>query len=193
MQKNKIKNQTGTSLIEMMLAISIFIVLGSLTLGIFKSATESQKSVIAGQNTQENLRYLFEVMSKELRSAVIMEGDCNGVLGIAATKEIFNVDGGGNELYFKNKDDECVAYFINGSGELEILRDGGTATSLPVTPNDILVTDLDFIVTDNNINALPGSKIQPRVTMKIEVEANNSGVHKQHTVMQTTISSRHYE
>lgn len=188
MLKNKIKTQTGTSLIEIMLAISIFIILGALTLNIFKSTVEAQKSAIAGQNTQENLRYLFEIMSKEIRSAVIMDATCNG----ASDKQIYYVTGalGDKRLYLKNKDNECVSYYVDVNDDLVIDRAG---TALAVTPNDIKINKLDFIVTDNDIGTLPGYKIQPRVTIKIETEAVNAGAHSQPTVMQTTVSSRNYE
>ena len=167
--------------------ISIFIILGALTLNIFKSTVEAQKSAIAGQNTQENLRYLFEIMSKEIRSAIIMNKDCNG----ASDKEIYFTTGTGvnGHLFFKNKEGQCVEYYLNNN-KLEIKRD---ADVLPVTPNDIEITKLDFVVTDNVNNPSPPRTIQSRVTIKIETEAVNAGSHSQPTVMQTTVSSRHYE
>ncbi|MCK5319887.1 hypothetical protein KAJ61_00675 [Candidatus Parcubacteria bacterium] len=188
MLKNILKNKSGNSLIEIMCAISIFVVLIGLTLSIFKSTIESQKNAIAEQNTQENMRFLFEIISKEIRGAQVMEGDCNAFIGVASDKKIYYINGG--VLYFKNKDSECVVYYVDGSDDFIIERDNGIG-ALPVTPNDIKVTNLDFFVEDNDIGVLPDAKIQPRVTIKIEVEA--VGAYKQHTIMQTTVSSRRYE
>jgi len=190
MHKNILKNKSGTSLIEIMFAVSIFVILIGLTLSIFKSTVESQKSAIAAQNTQESMRFLFEIMSKEIRSAKIMDSGCDGFFTILSDKKIYYINGG--VLYFKNKDDECVAYYVDANDDFAIERDNGVG-ALPVTPNDIKVTDLDFFVADNDIGVLPDAKIQPRVTIKIEVEANSSGAHKQHMIMQTTVSSRRYE
>ncbi|MEA1963435.1 MAG: hypothetical protein U9M94_04350 [Patescibacteria group bacterium] len=190
MLKNILKNKLGTSLIEIMFAVSIFVILIGLTLGIFKSTIESQKNAIAAQNIQENLRFLFEIISKEIRGAKIMDSACDGFFTISSDKKIYYVNGG--VLYFKNKDDECVAYYVDGNDDFVIERDNGIG-ALPITPNDIKVTDLDFFARDNDIGVLPDAKIQPRVTIKIEVEANNSGAYKQHTIMQTTVSSRRYE
>ena len=191
MFKNILKNKSGSSLIEIMCAISIFVILIGLTLSIFKSTIESQKNAIAAQNTQENMRFLFEVISKEIRGAQVMDGGCNAFIGAISDKKIYYINGG--VLYFKNKDDECVAYYVDGNDDLVIERDDGVNPPilLPVTPNDIKVTNLDFFVRDNDIGVLPDAKIQPRATIKIEVEA--IGTHKQHTIMQTTVSSRRYE
>ena len=188
MFKNIIKNKSGTSLIEIMFAVSIFVILIGLTLSIFKSTIESQKSAIAAQDTQESLRFLFEIISKEIRSAQVMDDDCDISFGISSDKKIYYVNGG--VLYLKNKDSECVAYYLDANDDFVIERDNGIG-ALPVTPNDIKVTDLDFFVADNDIGVLPDAKIQPRVTIKIEVEADSA--HKQHTIMQTTVSSRRYE
>lgn len=192
MQKNILKNNKGTSLIEIMFAVSIFVVLIGLTLSVFKSAVESQKSAIAAQDIQESMRFLFEIISKEIRSAQVMDDTCDVCFSIVSDKQVYYTDT--DIFYFKNKDDECVAYYVDGNDDLIIERDDGvTNIFLPITPNDIKVTDLKFDVTDNDIGALPGLKIQPRVTIKIEVEANSAGAHKQHTIMQTTVSSRRYE
>ena len=188
MFKNILKNKSGTSLIEIMFAVSIFVILIGLTLSIFKSTVESQKSAVAAQDTQESMRFLFEIISKEIRSAQVMDDDCDISFGISSDKKIYYVNGG--VLYLKNKDSECVAYYVDGNDDFVIERDNGIG-ALPVTPNDIKVTDLDFFVADNDIGVLPDAKIQPRVTIKIEVEADSA--HKQHTIMQTTVSSRRYE
>ncbi|MCK4539937.1 hypothetical protein KAU09_02160 [Candidatus Parcubacteria bacterium] len=194
MQKNILKNKSGTSLIEIMFAVSIFVILIGLTLGIFKSTIESQKSIIASQDTQESLRFLFEIMSKEIRSAQVVDHGCEWATGNNSGNEIYDTEAGNTELYFKNKNDECVAYYIDINDDLVIRR--RTAANdivLPITPNDIKVTSLIFDVTDNVIGVSPDVKIQPCLTMKIEVEANNAGAHKHHMIMQTTVSSRYYK
>ena len=194
MFKNILKNKSGTSLIEIMFAISIFVILIGLTLSIFKSTIESQKSAIAAQNTQESMRFLFEIISKEIRSAQVMDHGCEALMGNSSGNKLYDTEAGNTELYFKNKDDECVAYYVDGNDDLIIRRDNGIANIvLPVTPNDIKVTGLDFFVTDNAINVLPDAQIQPRVTIKIEAEADSAGAHKQRAIMQTTVSSRRYE
>ena len=195
MIKNILKNKSGVSLIEIMLAVGIFVVLIGLTLGIFKSTIESQKSIISSQNTQESLRFLFEIMSKEIRSAKIADHGCEAFTGNSSGTEIYDTEAGNTELYFKNSNNECVAYYVDANDDLIIRRHDGGANdiSLAITPNDIKVTDLVFNVNDNIIGALPDEKIQPYLTMKIELEAINVGAHKNPMIMQTTISSRYYK
>lgn len=187
-----IKNQNGTSLIEMMVAVGIFVIIGTLSLHIFKATLESQKNAIAAQNTQENLRYLFEIMSKEIRQAQVLSNDCETRLSISTSNEIYYKND--NNLYFKNKDNLCVHYYLDGVAiKIQRISEDGTTYNidLPLTPNEIKVTDLAFDVIDNLTTDPPGSKIQPYVTFKIELEASNAS--QQKIIMQTTVSSRHYE
>ena len=85
MFKNILKNKSGTSLIEIMFAVSIFVILIGLTLSIFKSTVESQKSAVAAQDTQESMRFLFEIISKETRSAQVMDDTCDASFGISSS------------------------------------------------------------------------------------------------------------
>ena len=110
---------------------------------------ESQKSVIATQNIQESMKFVFEMVGKEIRTAVKSDNFCGGVgeLNLTAdaspANKIFNVDSSGVEpiLYFMNKDKECVSYAIRDSGGVgswEIRRKKDAYDdSLFVTPDEI--------------------------------------------------------
>ena len=101
------KNKSGVSLIELMVATAIFSVLILLAAQIFKMVVDGQRSAISAQNVQENMRYALEKMSKEIRMAQISNTDCLG----AATNKIFNTANSDSELYFKNKDGQCLTYY----------------------------------------------------------------------------------
>ncbi len=198
MKKGIIKNQKGVMLIEMLVSIAVFSVAVILATSIFKSVIEGQRSAIAAQNTQESMRYALEVMSKEIRMAQKSEDTCDVILTINATDEVYNTDVNNEELYFKNKDGYCVAYYLdldpNGVTRLKIDRwDGVNNISGYITPDEIDVSGLKFSVADNLINSPPGNKNQPRVTIKMEVEmAEGKAIHKQKMKIQTTVSARYY-
>lgn len=179
------QNNFGTTLLEMIVAVALFSVTILAATEIFQMVVNGQRSAVAGQNTQESIRYALEVMSKEIRMAQKAESaDCPG-LGL--TGKVFKTAGSGT-LQFKNSDEECVEYFleddINGISRLKIDRDG---VSDYITPDEIEVNNLQFVVIDNI-----GVK-QSMVTLKMDVEALGKELHKSKMKIQTTISSRYYE
>src|SRR3989339_604522 len=72
-----IKNKKGFTLMELIVSMAIFSASILMATGVFKSAIEGQRSAIAAQNTQESMRYAFEVMSKEIRGAIGTDGGSN--------------------------------------------------------------------------------------------------------------------
>ena len=61
----------------------------------------------------------------------------------------------------------------------------------PTTSTFINISNLDFTVVDDLIGSF--HSIQPRVTMRLDVEAEGKELNKQEMKLQTTISGRYYE
>jgi type II secretory pathway pseudopilin PulG len=184
------KDQAGTNLIEILIAMLLFSIVIMAATGIMQSVVEGQKSALASQNTQESMRFTFEMMAKEIRNAR-SEHLGSGCVGHPSFYKVYNTQNPapeGTRLYFRNKNDECVIYYLSGD-QLFIDRDG---TFLPVTPNNVKITKLYFYVHDDLKDAF--HSIQPRVTISMEAEMNTvHEKHKQEIVLQTTVSSRYYE
>ncbi|MFA6307166.1 MAG: hypothetical protein WCV70_04330 [Patescibacteria group bacterium] len=180
----KFKAESGLSLLELVVSIALFSFLILASTQIFKMVIEGQRSSISAQNVQENIRYAMEKMSKEIRMAQVSNADCYG----AAINKVFNMAGGGSELYFKNKDDVCVRYYLENS-RLKIDVNAGAQSGF-ITPTKIEVSNLKFFVVDNLIGA---SGKQPYVTMKMDVKAIGQAIHEQKMKIQMTVSARYYE
>lgn len=193
--KKIIKDQNGTTLMEMIVALAIFAVITVMSVGIFQAVIASQASTVSAQNKQESLKYVFEVISKEIRSAVRADHDCELGGGSVAVDKIYNRDSILNAesdiLYFKDKDGVCTYYQID-DGTFTVTKGvGGTVSS--TTPRDVLVTSFDFAIIDNPIIQLINTA-QPIVTFSIGIEDRaGKDIEKQAMVVQSTISSRYYE
>src|SRR6056297_2655975 len=97
-------NKPGFSLIEMLLAISIFVIIVLSATRIFQLVVQGQRQAIAAYHVQENLKYFFEVMSKEVRMAKMdTAGDCYPT---DAVDQLYTAEE--DNLYFKNFEGECV-------------------------------------------------------------------------------------
>ena len=191
MLKNIRQNKKGVTLLEITVAVAIFSVVMLSATEIFRMVIEGQRNAIASQNVQESMRYAFETMAKEIRTAVASNHDCESLFNppAGATNKVFNTttNSEGDILYFKNKDGDCVAYYLEDE-TLKVIRESNIAST---TPGKIKITNLDFKVTDDLIGAF--HSLQPLVTMKMDIEAAGKEMHKQTMKMQTTISSRYYE
>jgi prepilin-type N-terminal cleavage/methylation domain-containing protein len=175
--KSKIKNKKGFTIIELLVAISIFVTMILSITEIFAKVNEGQRHAIAAQNIQESMRYAFEVIAKEIRMAKLDEGGaCIGA------GHLYEENAEGTSLKFLNYHNECVTYYLDGSA-LAVDRDDYKAYASPGT---VVVSNLIFSSVDF------GGIVQPRVTIKMEIEAFGKEIDKQKTILQTTISSRYY-
>jgi prepilin-type N-terminal cleavage/methylation domain-containing protein len=180
-------NKSGFSLIEMLVAISIFVIIILASTRIFQLVVQGQRQAIAAYHVQENLKYFFEVMSKEVRMATIdTAGDCYPV---GAVNTLYIPEG--EHLYFKNFKGECVHYFIeddNGVNRFKIERGGNSGY---ITSSNININSLKFIVKDSVVEGMQTQ--QASVTVNLNAEAIASELDKAEMTLQTTITSRYYE
>jgi prepilin-type N-terminal cleavage/methylation domain-containing protein len=199
-------DKKGFSLIEMVVAVSLFALVNVVMTNIFQNVIEGQRSAVAAQNIQESMRYTLEVMSKEIRTAKKLASptECDTTLGMVmassnSINKVFNQTDGNSILYFKNKNNECVVYYLL-DGQLKVIHDAAPYGDLDEendyqvssTPDEIIVSNLHFDVVDDNYNTF--HSVQPRVTIRMDVENKTlKEIHKQKMSLQTTISSRHYE
>ncbi len=194
LEQNSIATQEkGFTLIEMVVSISLFAVVVLSSTQILKMVLEGQQSGIASQNIQENMRYVFEVISKETRVATISNYDCEDIFSPSASAEnkVFNKTeiNGNDALYFKNQDGECTAYYLSDSGVMMVTRGEDTAST---TPNNLAINSLDFSIEDDGIGE--SHSVQPKATVNMNVTSDiNDEMHKKEMKLQTTISSRYYE
>ncbi len=179
----KIKqNKSGVTLLEMMVAVTIFTVVMLSATKIFQMVIESQRSAIAAQNLQESMRYAFEVMAKEIRMAQKDVGEPDQCPNVGNGK-VYKTNPAKNQLNFRNFNEECVKYYLD-SDRLKINRDSDSGY---ITPDEIKVSNLQFEVIDDVGNE------QSMVTVKMDIEATGKEMHKQIMKIQTTISLRYYE
>jgi len=177
-------NKSGFTLIEMVVAISIFVVVVFLLSEVFSTVLSGQRRSITQQDTQENMRYIYEVIGKEIRQAKRSDTDCYA----SGLNRVYNTNATNDILYFKNKAGDCVSYFLKDD-YLIISRGGKVASTTPIF---LKISGLSFKVIDNNIVSAP-SRVQPRVTLKMRAESRNQALDNTILYMQTTISSRYYE
>jgi prepilin-type N-terminal cleavage/methylation domain-containing protein len=122
--KHKIQDKKGFSVIELVIGVTVFSIVVSLSLGLFGSVLQGQRAAFAIQEVQNNVRFAFELMAKEMR-----------------TGEDFSLNSP-QEISFTNSDGVDIIYRLNGTA-LERSDSGGSGF-LPVTSDEIKVLALKF-------------------------------------------------
>lgn len=187
-QQNKRKNLPAFSLMEIIVSVAIFSFIIVIVTQIFHLVIEGQRRAVAAQNIQENLKYYLEMTAKEMRTAKFNRGFCP----IIKDDEIYHVgenpSGVGKILYFRNYYDECVSYFLTQDSNSPYntrFRIRRNTSEDWITPTNINVKDLQFVMLDGDY--------RPQVTTKIEAEIK-SGLRVMNTIrLQTTVTSRYYK
>ena len=180
MKKIKI-NKIGFTLLEMIVALGIFSVVALSSTAIFQRVIIGERMAIVAQNTQESLRYVFNVIAKEIRTAQVDDTLCTGQVN-----DIYIVAGDGS-LRFVNQEGECVSYKqADNRFMISRVAPGQAASYLPITPDEISVNNLTFYIKSTD---------QPAVTITASIYNRSFGeqdLYKSEIKTQLTISSRSY-
>lgn len=185
---SRLKNKSGFSLIEILVSMTLFVVITTAALNIFKLVIDSQRTAIATQNVEESLKYFLEVTGKEIRMA---KRNSSGVCALPATDiyKTSSVNGTSDSLTFKNYHDQCVTYSVvaqsDGTKRFSVSRDGITGF---ITPARINIDELHFILRPEG----GANNSQATVTMELVAHALGKDSARSEMRIQTTLASRYY-
>jgi prepilin-type N-terminal cleavage/methylation domain-containing protein len=181
-----IKDRSGVTLLEMVVAVSLFALTMVMATSIFQSVINSQRAAIASEDLQENIRYDFERIGKDIRTA--QRVTTHGCLPSGMT--YWNNNGVGDKLRIMSYRGQCLEYSLR-SGQIYIAyptsTDSNLSAGLPLTPKELTVNKLFFKITDNS------AKAQAQVTMKVNLSVPIKGSPAEVIDLETTLSSRSYQ
>lgn len=161
MKKNK-----GYTMIELLVALSIFVIVVVVVLGLFSTAIKGQRKVISQQNVQENARFLLEFMAKEIRMSTITSG--NGTSG---------------SLTLIRSDGDSVTYSVVSG---KIYRNSGQVSS-----DEVMVIGNFYV---EGVGAGISDNQQPKVVIALEVQGVGTKAEEQSKInIQTTLSQRNLD
>lgn len=160
---SKIKIQSGFTLVEMLVAVTLFIIIISVTAGVFINSLRTQQAVIALISANDNASLALEQMAREIR-----------------TGSQFTADRNGSRLSFVSQKYGRVVYSFN------VQTNAIERNNLPLTGNNVKVDYLYFDL----LGAGVGDGKSTRVTIRLGVSSTDSRVRDIVVPLQTTISSR---
>jgi len=152
-QKIKLtKNQHGFTLIEMIVAISIFVLILLIATNIYFIVNNTQRKVVTMQRIQSDVRYLYEAIAQEIRLGRINYDfyNDNGIDLHPNATEYNTV------LAVVNRSGDSVFFRLSSGGdkvqycEISIDNDcdlGDDSLWQDITPEGVVAEDLRFIIT----------------------------------------------
>ena len=181
-------NISGFTLIEVVVAIAIFVTAMGAVSTIFMYANKSQRVTEAVSEVQSDARFAMEVMAQQIRRGSIdyASSQYNGSIDSNPQDVLVLRDSANNQVWFRR-------FVLEGRGIAQISEDGSAWYDL--TPPDITVNLLKFYLSPstNPFSSNPSVNNQPLVTVVMSTSsAENIGENLLPTFLQTTISSRQY-
>lgn len=172
--KNLKKNCKGVTLIEILVAISIFSVVITGAINLFSSLIKYQKNLIDKAYVLSTLSYSVEYMSKAIRMA---QKDTTGKCFESGKNFVLTA---GPNIEFLNSSGDCQEFFFdNGAIKVKKLN-----IAQNLTPANIIIESLNFSVVGEGQN----DTLQPKVSFSLKAKALNS--EGASLIIQTTVSQR---
>lgn len=181
----------GITLIELIVALSIFALIVPVATGLLVSIMQNQRSLLTQQDLLNQANYAVEYMGRAMRDAIKSSGtDCLSKTG--ENYEAADCGGGiGTGIKFINHtdNDSCQEFCLSGpNGYLEEIKNNGAATAL--TPGNYAVASFKIIISPDPSNIPASPKYQPRVTFYLDLKENTQASNPPEVKIQTTVSQR---
>lgn len=193
MINNKLKSNSGFTLIEMMVALAVFMVVMTITLAAFLNVVDIQKKTEAFRKVNDNLNFSMEMIMREIREGWGYCGDA----GCPIDGKSFTFISRAESIERGSKTE--VTYSLNGTEVKDQFIERCVSTSVcdgagqRITSDDVNITSLFFTVTGEepgpNNNGTDTN--QPRVTISISGESGGAKKKIKTTLdLQATVSQR---
>lgn len=167
----KCLNEKGFTLIEIIVAISVFVFVITSVSGIFVTALKLQRRSIAYQQVLDQTSYLMEYMSRSVRMAK------KDISGACITAKL-NYEFSASCLEFLNYKNQCQQFCLD-SGRIQN-ENGDYLTSANLNISSFNVSLLGHTQNDD---------IQPKAAISLEVNGKENAEIR----IQTTISQRNLD
>jgi prepilin-type N-terminal cleavage/methylation domain-containing protein len=180
MEMKYARKQQGFTLVELIVAMSLFSIIVVVISGIFMQTVKFQKIVANRAAAIDNLGLAMEEIARGTRTGVkFTELDRVGR----------DSSVGVTELEFENykTPPEIVRYYFNRDDGRIYKEIVGKVDPLPITSSNIEITDLKFILRGkNSSSSTQGDKIPPRITISMTAK----GIYSEPFTLQTTVGAR---
>jgi prepilin-type N-terminal cleavage/methylation domain-containing protein len=155
--------ESGFTVVELLVAISIFVVFLGIAFGVFVQAVKGQRELTRFFAVQNNAALVLEQVMREVRTGYwFCDGSHPSGTGLPLPCE-----SDADSLTFVNHGGQTVTYALDNGA---VVRSEGSAPAVALTSDVVRVSNLRFLVTQMNDKCAP-----PRITIALEVGLAGAG------------------
>lgn len=180
--KNKMKK--GFTLIELMVAISIFVLVMTISMGSIIGVFDANRKARSLKTVLTNLNIAVESMSKEMRYGTNYH--C-GDSGIISESQNCSEDGD-SSMSFLSSEDVQITYRWSGEEGDPIEKQVDDGEFIALTAPEITIDNVTFYVSGAGTSG-PDASLQPKVIIKINGHSGETKGRSDFT-LQTLVSQR---
>jgi len=175
----------GFTLVELLVAMSVFIIVLTLAVAVFVSALRSQRFLTKLMAVNNNAGLVLEQMAREMRTGYKFVGSasCSPLISFSNSQDTDSTGTGDATTEYR---------LVNGS--IQRTESGAADSSkngtVTLTASNAVVRDLCFRVVQYSGNGSPQECNPPRIVLTMRVGANGAGASVPDTSLETTVSSR---
>jgi prepilin-type N-terminal cleavage/methylation domain-containing protein len=182
----------GFTLVELMVAVSIFAIVMMIGVGALLSLVETNRRAQAINSVMNNLNAAVESMSRSMRVGTTYHCRDSSNVPSADTLTVPQdcQTGNGNVLLAfepadgdPDEDNDQTVYRLNGRQLERSVFSGAANTWVALTAPEVSIDDFDFFV----IGSPRGDGIQPRILMRIKGSARVPGGTTQFTIQSSVV------
>lgn len=188
MSIQKIIFQKGFTLVELMVAISLFAVIMVLSMGSIFSVFNANKKSQTLRAVMDNLNFTLEAMTRTIRFG--SNYHCDATTGVISVPR--DCAGGADSFSILDSGGHQVTYKLSGT-RIARTVDGGSDYYL--TSGDVTIQKLKFYVYGSTLYSNGGDLYQPQVIMVVGGYAGSSTKPSAQSTftLQTTVSQRSFD
>ena len=172
----------GYTIVEIMVAITIFVVIIAAPIGFLISTLKAQQKILFSQELLDNTSYAIEYMSRALRMA---KKDVNQTC--IGKNENYQITRAGTGIKFLNYNNYCQEFYLE-TGVLKEYNGGRIPNTLSLSSSNTNVLNFKIV----SWGWSQADLLQPKVTLYYEAERSIAGRPELKPLIkiQTTISQR---
>jgi prepilin-type N-terminal cleavage/methylation domain-containing protein len=178
----------GYTLVEIMVAVSLFSTVMAVLVSFFSNSIQVQKEILSSQEMINSVSYSMEYMSRALRMA--RKDDMNGVNCLVGSKVNYELSEGG--IKFVNYNGDCQNFYLQNGRLVEWKSVDEIESTNYLTPESI---NIDYFSIGPSDSWDQEDDLQPKVTiyLKARVLSVVDASEQTEIKIQTTVSQRNLD